>query len=95
MMIMMIQSLDLMAIVIIIIITTLWLDFVHCLIKTQHCENDITEICCVCLMGRMSFYLLGLPEEAVLFIAFCILIRHWMKSIWSALVRSNYNEDNL
>ena len=37
----------------------------------------------------------GLPEEAVLFIAFCVLIRHWMKSIWSALVCNNYNVENL
>jgi hypothetical protein len=73
-------------------------------IETQHCENDVSEMCCVCLIVRIgfnywshlsTFLQLCLLEDAVLFITFCVLNGHWMKSSWSALVHNNYNEDKL
>ena len=73
-------------------------------IETQHCENDVSETCSVCLMVRIGFSYWPhlsmflqpcLPGDAMLFIMFRVLIRHWMKSSWSALVHNNYNEDKL
>jgi hypothetical protein len=73
-------------------------------VETQHCEDDVSEMCSVCVMVRFGFNCwphlsmflqLCLPEDAVLFITFCALNGHWMKTSWSALVHNNYNEDKL